>query len=108
MKCPRCEHKTSVIDSRETGHFGWRRRRSCPACGYRFSTKEVSGEIIGNLLKENKTLKKQKEIYEAALGLDQSAIARQVKQEINNGGFKVESDGGGVGTGEELHIAGNS
>jgi len=93
MRCPRCEEKTSVVDSRSTGEFGWRRRRSCPSCGYRFSTKEISGEIIGNILKENKTLKAQAKVYETALGLDKSAIAREVEAEINNGGFKVAGHG---------------
>lgn len=42
MKCPKCkEPDTRVIDSRpvEDG-FTIRRRRECPACGYRFTTYE--------------------------------------------------------------------
>ena len=42
MKCPQCWEQTEVIDSR------WRkttntiaRRRQCPACGHRFTTREL-------------------------------------------------------------------
>lgn len=40
MRCPACQHEDSrVVDSRESGD-GIRRRRSCQACGHRFSTVE--------------------------------------------------------------------
>ena len=43
MKCPKCGHADShVIDSRQSGEGNSiRRRRSCPACGKRFTTYEV-------------------------------------------------------------------
>ena len=93
MNCPRCEQKTRVLDSRAAGSHGWRRRRSCPACGYRYSTKEISGEVVGNLLRENKALKEQKKIYEAALGLAQASITRQVGEEVDDGGLETSSLG---------------
>ena len=40
MFCPRCREKTVVINSRETIN-GVRRRRECPNCGLRFTTKEL-------------------------------------------------------------------
>ena len=40
MRCPSCHHSESrVIDSRTTGD-AIRRRRSCSACGHRFTTHE--------------------------------------------------------------------
>jgi len=38
MKCPRCDEKTHVIDSRKKN--GIRRRRECTKCKYRFTTRE--------------------------------------------------------------------
>jgi transcriptional regulator NrdR family protein len=87
MECPKCDGKTQVIDSRAAGGRSWRRRRSCPACGFRFSTKEISGEFIDNILLENKTLKQTNQVFERALGIDQPALAHAVKDEVNIGGF---------------------
>ena len=43
MYCPYCRHQDSrVIDSRATDDgAAIRRRRSCPACGRRFTTQET-------------------------------------------------------------------
>lgn len=42
--CPKCRHKkTGVIDTRSVSEpfYHTRRRRVCPACDYRFSTREI-------------------------------------------------------------------
>jgi len=41
MICTRCGTHTQVIDTRAT-MYGTRRRRRCPACGFRFTTYERS------------------------------------------------------------------
>ena len=40
MRCPACEAKTRVLETRETRR-GPRRRHECQACGHRFSTLEI-------------------------------------------------------------------
>jgi transcriptional repressor NrdR len=47
MRCPRCQvDDTKVIDSREAEEgTAIRRRRSCVACGYRFTTYERLDEV---------------------------------------------------------------
>ena len=41
MMCPKCENlKTYIIETREDNEFSIRRRRRCPACGFRFTTFE--------------------------------------------------------------------
>lgn len=40
MKCPKCNGKTQVVNSRPAGAVGVYRRRSCYDCGSRFSTCE--------------------------------------------------------------------
>ena len=53
MNCPKCkkssfdyEGASKVIDSRSDGRGGVRRRRNCPACGWRFTTYEVHSHNI--------------------------------------------------------------
>ena len=41
MICSRCGTHTQVVDTRST-MYGTRRRRLCPACGFRFTTYERS------------------------------------------------------------------
>lgn len=41
MICSRCGAHSFVVDSRESDRDGTRRRRRCPACGLRWSTREV-------------------------------------------------------------------
>ncbi len=57
MKCPRCGAVDSkVIDSRSTDDFASiRRRRSCPTCGYRFTTYEVVDKVPVTVVKKNGT-----------------------------------------------------
>lgn len=46
MECPKCKRiDNDVIDSRQ-GLYGWRRRRSCLGCGYRWTTYELTKEEI--------------------------------------------------------------
>ena len=40
MKCPKCDGKTSVLDSREREYGGVMRRRICTQCKHRFMTVE--------------------------------------------------------------------
>lgn len=48
MACIKCgEHAVGVTDSRVTPYNGMRRRRSCEACGHRWTTVEyVASEIM--------------------------------------------------------------
>ena len=46
MKCPKCDNKTEVIDSRLSKHNRVRRRRKCKKCGHRFTTLEINIEDI--------------------------------------------------------------
>jgi transcriptional regulator NrdR family protein len=39
LACPRCQSPTRAVDSRESA-YGWRRRRKCEGCGWRFTTYE--------------------------------------------------------------------
>ena len=56
MKCPKCGEKVDVIDSRPPfmggGNDGTmvRRRRSCKNCLHRFTTYEVTEQVIKTLL----------------------------------------------------------
>lgn len=55
MKCPRCEHNdTKVLESR-VSHEGYsvRRRRSCQACQYRFTTYEKEEELTFQIRKKD-------------------------------------------------------
>ncbi len=54
MKCPQCDEKTDVIDSRPA--FAWqiRRRRRCPACALIFATLEVP-VILPDYMVRNKS-----------------------------------------------------
>ena len=65
MDCPKCkkssfdyEGASKVIDSRSDGRGGVRRRRNCPACGWRFTTYEVHSH---NMIDEQK-IQKDKEV----------------------------------------------
>ena len=45
MKCPKCGagyHDVRVTDSRPGDGYGVRRRRECSACGYKFTTYEIT------------------------------------------------------------------
>jgi transcriptional repressor NrdR len=53
MKCPACQHEdTRVIDSRDVAD-NIRRRRSCQACGYRFSTVERIEQRLPMVVKKD-------------------------------------------------------
>lgn len=43
MICPKCQHETIVLDSRNGGAY---RRRKCGECNYRFTTVEIYGELV--------------------------------------------------------------
>jgi len=85
MKCPKCEKRTSVKDSRQGPGASWRRRRSCFTCGHRFTTREIEGDFIHNLILENKTLRKKTQVFEKALGIDQHSLEAEVREEVNAG-----------------------
>jgi len=40
MKCPKCQRKTEVTDSRPAPNNRIRRRRGCPNCSHTFTTYE--------------------------------------------------------------------
>jgi transcriptional repressor NrdR len=53
MKCPACQREdTRVIDSRDVGDT-IRRRRSCLACSYRFSTIERTEQRVPMIVKKD-------------------------------------------------------
>ena len=53
MKCPKCEHtKFEVLETRTSGD-GIRRRRSCVACGHRFTTFERIDRRLPLIIKKN-------------------------------------------------------
>jgi transcriptional repressor NrdR len=53
MNCPQCEHgKFEVLETRTSGD-GIRRRRSCVACGHRFTTFERIDRRIPLVIKKN-------------------------------------------------------
>ena len=43
MKCDRCgaEDNSVVTDTRKSSVYGYRRRRKCLSCGFRFTTYEI-------------------------------------------------------------------
>lgn len=43
MKCPECDSKTEVLETRQT-----RRRRACICCGLRFTTTEILAGLINS------------------------------------------------------------
>lgn len=46
MMCPKCDYiKTCTIETRENDDYTTRRRRKCPACGYRFTTYERPAQM---------------------------------------------------------------
>ncbi len=54
MKCPKCGHDTSVIDSRVTREGREiRRRRTCENCNYRFTTYERPEERLVYIVKKD-------------------------------------------------------
>jgi transcriptional repressor NrdR len=55
LACPTCGgHRLAVIDTRKTnGHGAIRRRRKCEACGYRYSTIEISEAVFKSLVKSD-------------------------------------------------------
>ena len=65
MFCPRCREKTVVINSRETIN-GVRRRRECPNCGYRFTTKELVWPE-DKIMERESQIKRKVELLQASL-----------------------------------------
>ncbi len=55
MRCPFCgDHKSRVIDSRlARDKTEIRRRRSCPECGRRFTTRERTDEVLLRIVKRD-------------------------------------------------------
>lgn len=53
MPCPKCEHATTVTDSRPThtpiGDQTTRRRRRCVRCAHSFTTYEVAADVFERL-----------------------------------------------------------
>ena len=46
MKCPICEGKTAVLDSRTGVDNSIRRRRKCLECGLKFTTHELPPKVL--------------------------------------------------------------
>lgn len=54
--CPKCDGPTRVVDSRDRGG-AQRRRRVCPACGYRFNTFELDAVEYAKLAHAKVTIR---------------------------------------------------
>jgi len=67
MLC-KCDAYTRVLDSRlPNDNHTWRRRR-CPYCGFRFSTKEIPIEEYKELIRKVELLDKLKAAFEECYG----------------------------------------
>lgn len=55
MTCDRCGAKDNfnVIDTRKSSDYGYRRRRECLSCGFRFTTYEIKPS---DLMKQYETI----------------------------------------------------
>lgn len=54
VKCPVCESKTNIIDSRETPYFTVFRTHECPTCLTRFKTDEkIMFQTLPKYIKDN-------------------------------------------------------
>ena len=58
MKCPKCDGKTIVTNSRPSEKKTIRRRRECMDCGYRFTTYEITEVLKDRYENAEKTLEK--------------------------------------------------
>ena len=66
MNCPNCGTDTYTKETRRPANMRYtRRRRSCPSCGCRFTTKEIPAEEFKILMQEIKRLRKA---YQATAG----------------------------------------
>ena len=74
MKCLKCDKETQVVDSRVDLTNTVRRRRRCPSCYERFTTKEIPVEELETLLRFK-------------------GIARGIVESVNSlGSFKLLED----------------
>lgn len=48
IRCPQCGNKSYAVESYDDDTGGFRRRRRCRACGFRFSTREAVFNYHGN------------------------------------------------------------
>lgn len=67
MNCPSCGTDTYTKETRRpSGQRFTRRRRECPSCGERFTTKEIPAQDLKIILKEVQRLRKAYEARTAA------------------------------------------
>lgn len=64
LRCPKCEGKTSVVDSRPTCKIEVRRRRVCRSCCYRFTTYESERPLT---TADRRVIERQLEKFEQML-----------------------------------------
>jgi transcriptional repressor NrdR len=58
MNCPRCSKKTDVLETRKSKYNEFtKRRRECPTCGHRFTTKELFQEDVPSIKKLREELR---------------------------------------------------
>lgn len=72
MTCPKCQGQESRVTDKREGGNGLRRRRMCCACGYRWTTYEVTADRITDLAAKNtkrQCLRILKSAYEAIRAL---------------------------------------
>ncbi|MGC9512038.1 MAG: transcriptional regulator NrdR [Fidelibacterota bacterium] len=87
MKCPQCDQPdTRVIDSRPlTKEIGIRRRRECPACGYRFTTYEYIALSPVLVIKSNGTreeFNREKLMHSIQLSCTKRPVSLKIIQNI--------------------------
>lgn len=62
MKCPKCKHKTKVINSRPIPENKVYRRRACLECEHRFTTYEVFNPGLEMFTRKSRRLRQVEKI----------------------------------------------
>ncbi|WP_077622039.1 hypothetical protein [Sediminibacillus massiliensis] len=79
MKCPICDGKTKVKETRIKERFY--RRRECLSCGERFTTYELTKMDVLDILDEHLP---EKAVDDLAIVLDQELPSHDIKVNIQN------------------------
>jgi len=109
MRCEKCDRRTRVVDSRESGK-GVRRRHECPNCLDRFTTLEVLAFQPSALKVESKELGRmsdgrvrfllmvppdKEDVAKAAIGMIQTSDSASIARMKIDGGSRVSRRDGG-------------
>lgn len=67
LHCPACASpRVAVIDTRAPKPGSIRRRRKCGACGYRYTTIEITEEVFKNLMSSDKLAEQRRALRRIA------------------------------------------